>query len=343
MKIGKWRVAGAALLGCLALAPTAKAEAGSTLGEVQKAYSEVDYERTRQLASAAVRSGHLDRVPTGKLYLLWAIAAAALGDSDEARTAFSYAIAANPDLKLDRSLSPKMRAPYLEARGALPEADGPALDVRLRRRKQDIDLALHDALGVAASVVVSTRAKAGGSFTQRRFDAAPTLRVPMPNGSEFDFFLQVLDRYENVLFSLGTAQEPERLVKADSDKPSLPAPSGGKATSPLPYYITSGALAVLGAAAGGAATLMFVRREDAAREWNGAPCEKPGLTRAEQCQEVDDRRQLAERMSIGFAAAGGALLVGSVVSLVLAPSASRPSVSLNAGPGSVLLRWQTAL
>ena len=87
---------------------------------------------------------------------------------------------------------------------------------------------------------------------------------------------------------------------------------------------------------------MYLRREDAAREWNGAGCEQPGLTRVQQCGAVDQRRQNAERFSIGLAAAGGALLVGSAVSLVLAPS-RRTDVALNAGPDSVMLRLRGSL
>ena len=86
-----------------------------------------------------------------------------------------------------------------------------------------------------------------------------------------------------------------------------------------------------------------LRREDAAREWNGGSCEQPGQTREQQCGKVDDRRQHAERYAIGFAAAGGALLVGSGVSLVLAPASRRAEVALNAGPDTLMLRLRTGL
>ena len=339
----KWRLSGAAILGCLLLAPVARAQAASGLADVQKAYADVDYERTRALAAATVRLGNNDRAATSQLYLLWATAAAALDQTDEARTAFTYALATNPGLMLDRSLSPKIRAPYLEAKGALSGTDGkPALDVSLRRRKQELELALTDALHVATTVVISTRANEAAGFTRRRLAAAPTRRVPTPNGSELQFFVRVLDRYDNVLFELGTEDDPERLVSLTSSKQeAAPKPAGGK--SPVAYYVTSGALAALGVTAGSLGTVMYLRREDAAREWNGSACEQPGQSRAQQCQGVDDRRKRAEQLSIGLFAAGGALLVGSVVSLVLAPASSRESVALDASPDRLMLRLRTSL
>jgi hypothetical protein len=344
MKIVQLCGVAAALFAYVSHSQPALAQAGGGLHEVEKAYADVDYEKTRTLAMEAIERGGNDRASTSQLYLLWATAAAALDRADEARTAFSYALAANPELKLDRNLSPKIRAPYLEARGALAGADGrPPLEVTLKRRKQELELGLRDALKVAAGLVLSTRTGESGDFARRRFAASPTRRVPIPTDTELLLAVRVVDRHDNTLFELGSEEEPERLVQVRSSRANPPAAAQADDRSPLPYYITSGALAALGLAAGGAATAMFLRREDAAREWNGSGCEQPGLTRAQQCGAVDQRRQSAERFSIGFAAAGSALLVGSVVSLVLAPASRRTDVGLNAGPESVMLRLRTSL
>ena len=339
-------ILGVAFVACLSLPSLARAQsAGASLSEVQKAYADVDYERTRSLAAAAVQRGGADRASTGELYLLWATAAAALDRADEARTAFSYAIAANPTMKVDRNLSPKIRAPYLEARGAIASTDARApLEVTLRRHRQGMQLELHDVLHVAANVVVATRAP-DGAFTHRRFAATPTREIATPQSSELQFFLQVLDRYGNVLCQLGREDEPERLAQVASNEPRLTPPTRAGAASPLPYYVTSGALAVLGVAAGGVATAMYLQREDAAQEWNSPACERPGLTRAQQCGPVDDRRRRSESLTVGFACGGGALLVGSLVSLLLAPAGSpaRADVVLDAGPSRMMLRMSTSL
>jgi hypothetical protein len=98
----------------------------------------------------------------------------------------------------------------------------------------------------------------------------------------------------------------------------------------------------LGAAA--AATVMYLKREDAADDWNGSGCEQPGQTRAQQCGAVDDRRRRAEYWSIGLAATGSALLLGSIVTLVMAPSApAHRELTLDAGAGDVQLRFRTRL
>jgi hypothetical protein len=59
---------------------------------------------------------------------------------------------------------------------------------------------------------------------------------------------------------------------------------------------------------------------------------------------VDARRRQAESQAIGFYAASGALLVGSVVTLMLTPSSpSKASVALDGAPGSMMLRLRTTL
>ena len=156
--------------------------------------------------------------------------------------------------------------------------------------------------------------------------------------------MRVLDRYGNVLFELGNQDDPERLALVGSG-PRLSA-EGPRANdvNRTPFYVTAGAFAVLGLAAGGASTAMYLRREAAARDWNGSDCEHPGLTRQQQCGDVDTRRQHAESMAIGFAATGGALLLGSIVTLMLAPSSpSKTSVAVDGGPGNMMLRLRTTL
>lgn len=340
----KSRFAAATLAALLLATPASWAQGSARLAEAQKAYAEVDYERTRTLAMEALQQGGNDRAATAELYLLWATAAAALDRAEEARSTFLYVLATNPDLKLERTLSPKIRAPYLEARGSASTSDGKApLEVTLQRRKQELELGLRDTLRVASRIELGTRRSETETFTRRRIDAVPVKRLPTPNGSELQFFLRVLDRYGNVLFELGTEEEPRRLALVSSSKPAPATLNRATDASPTPYYVTAGALAGLGVAAGTVATVMFVRREDAARDWNGPNCERPGSTRQQQCANIDDRRQRAEYLSIGFAATGGGLLIGSLVSLLLAPSSQRASVAVDAGPDNLMLHLRTTL
>lgn len=328
----------------LSLAATAAAaQSAPQLVEARNAYAAVDYENTRTLAKTALEAGGNDLAASAELYLLWATAAAALDRADEARLAFTFALAANPALKLDRNLSPKIRGPYLEARGAVGGNDGkPPLEVTLEPRRHELALLLRDKLSVASSVELSTRHHEPQPFSRVRLPAAPSQRLPLPDVPELQLYAKVLDVHGNVLFELGTAEEPRRLALVSSTRAEpRPSPSmeGGSA---VPYYVTAGSLAALGLAAGGVATAMFLRREDAARDWNSPACEQVGSTRREQCAAIDDRRQSAEYLAIGFAATGGTLLIGSVVTLLLSPTRSSP-VALEAGPSNVMLRLRTRL
>jgi hypothetical protein len=340
----KFWFAGAAFVALSLSTASTLAQGNARLVEAQKAYAEVDYDRTRTIAVAALQQGGNDRAATADLYLLWATAAAALDQAEEARGAFLYVLATNPDLKLERSLSPKIRAPYLEARGSASTNDGkPPLEVTLQRRKQELELGLRDTLHVATSIEIGTRRSEAEPFARRRLDAAPVKRLPTPTGSELQFFLRVLDRHGNVLFELGTEDEPRRLALVSSSRAAATTSTRGADASATPYYVTAGTLGVLGVAAGTAASVMFVRREDAARDWNGPGCEHPGTTRQQQCASIDERRQRAEYLSIGFAAAGGGLLIGSLVSMLLAPSSQHASVAVDAGPDNLMLRLRTTL
>src|SRR5688572_15370395 len=85
------------------------AKAGASegpLGQVERAYAEVDFARTLDLARAALRAGGNTPARTARLYLLLGISAAALDEAEEARTAFTRVLALDPSMKLEQSLSP---------------------------------------------------------------------------------------------------------------------------------------------------------------------------------------------------------------------------------------------
>jgi hypothetical protein len=321
----------------------ARAEPNPHVGQAQKAYAAVDFEATRREAKAALEGGGNDLATTRELYVLLGTSAAALDQPDEARVAFSHALAANPALKLDRDLSPKMRAPYQEARGSAVSTDGkPPLEASLARTREELELTLRDQLQVAGSVELWLRTSETGAFARRRFEPARARRLPAPRVAELQYYLRVLDRYSNVLYEVGTAEAPRHLALAAP--PPRATSRGTTDVNRTPYLITAGSLGALGLAAGGVATAMVLRREDAAREWNGPGCEQPGATRRQQCDEVDDRRRESERLAIGFAVGGGALLVGSVLTLLLTPSATTETrVAVDADGRGVMLRLRTAL
>ncbi|MDF3068998.1 MAG: Tetratricopeptide repeat protein [Polyangiaceae bacterium] len=340
----RFRACAATTVALFALACPAWAESNAHFSEAQRAYAAVDYEATLREANAGLEEGGNDQSATGELYVLLGTAAAALGRTDEARLAFSHALAVNPALKLDRNLSPKMRAPYQEARGNAITAEGkPPLHLALARRKQELELSLRDQLQVASSSELWTRDPESGAFSRRSFGPARVQRVPLPSGTELQYYLRVLDRHSNVLFESGTSEEPLRLALEHSGPSRSSTPSTDDVNR-TPYLVTASSLAILGLAAGGVATAMFARREDAARDWNGPGCEQPGSTRRAQCGEVDARRRNAEHLGVGFAAGGGALLVGGLLTWLLTPATTtRTNVDVDTSPQGVMVRLRTAL
>jgi hypothetical protein len=281
--------------------------------EAERAYQGVDFPATHALAEQALEAGGEPRQQTARLYVLLGISAAALGNGDEAKQDFVIALAIDPSLKLDKSLSPKLRAPYLEARGywaaasaslsilAKPNADRTLLIVRLV-----------DPASLVARVELALAPKGVLPRRTSQLEAAQVTQFRVPNGLAergYEFTVRALDRHDNVLAEQGSDADPE-LVSAPSTAPSAQNAPRGRS------YLLPAALGLSGLGSATAGVIFHIKREQAAREWNGPNCENPGQTRIGQCQTVDARRQTNERLAIGFYAASAALLTGGIVALV---------------------------
>ena len=315
------------LLGCLGTLVSAPALAQSPeFIEAERAYQNIDFPSTHALAQHALEAGEVGREQTARLYVLLGISAAAQGDSVEAKQDFVVALGVDPALKLDKGLSPKIRGPYLEAQGywaaaserltvsAKPGSDAAHLIVRL------VD---------PGSLIAKVELHIGpqGVLPRASFDLAASrvTRFTLPErvrGHDYEYALRALDRYGNVLSEQGSDADPQigRQPRASelSDN-SAATPARGRS------YLLPVTLGVVGLGAVAAGVVFHVRRENAAHDWNGPACENPGQTRIEQCPAIDTRRQNSERLAIGFYAAGGALLTGSLIALVAGhPVANAP-------------------
>ena len=138
---------GALVLALCGPLTAAGAEGSAPLADAEAAYAEVDYEATQRLASAALTRGHNSSATTLRLLVLLGIAAAALDQPELARSSFRKALANDPNLKLDQQLSPKLRGPYLEAKGELARLPGSeALAVELEADGRSLQLQFKDPL-----------------------------------------------------------------------------------------------------------------------------------------------------------------------------------------------------
>jgi len=324
-----------ALLGCLGvlLATPAFAQ-NSGLAEAEKAYQSVDFPATHTLAKQALEAGGADREQTARLYVLLGISAAAQGDAEEAKTDFVVALAVKPSLKLDKGLSPKVRDPYLEAQGYwAASSDRLAVNAKPGSDQNHLVVQLTDPATLVSKVEL--RIAAAGTTPRPSFElaAAPASRFALPvqlQGHGYEYTLRALDRYGNVLAERGSDADPELVRPA-------PAHTGSADSANAPQkrsYLLPITLGVAGLGAVTAGVIFQVKRENAAQDWNGSGCEQPGQTRIQQCQAVDDRRQKYEHLAIGFYAAGGALLTGSVIALIAgrpAPSSTQRAGLLGCG------------
>jgi len=314
----------------LALTSVARAEEPPTLARAEAAYVAVDFESTVSLAHDALVAGGNEPSSTLRLYTLLGIAAAALGDEATARDAFRHVVALDPQGHLDKTLSPKIRSPYLDVRGEVTaHGEIRPLQAYLTRQAQSLLVDLDDPVGIAHAVEVSYRAAHAPELLTAQLTPGEASVGPVPAGAkQVEYALVVRDAHRNELYRRGKPERPEVLSLTPRDY-GIEGPPSAVAPSPTGYYVASALLAAAGVGAAGVGAYFTVQREQAAHEWNSSSCEQPGASRADQCASVDERRAQAEHLAVGFYVGGGALLAGSLVTFLLAPS-STPGTSQRA-------------
>lgn len=294
----------------------AYAQDADPLALAERAYGAVDFETQRAEAERALEAGGADPARLARIYRLLGIAHAALGAPEPAKLAFMRLLALDPDVELEHVLSPRLRTPYMEARGYWDVAST-RLGVDAARGAPDgaITLTVHDPLGMVARVQLRSAAAEPQILWEE--GAAPQLSVPVSALAEFaEIALEVrlLDGYSNLLAVRAVPALPARsAAKAPSTPPPVVPSEPERQSLALPLALAGGSLIAFGVGA-----TAHVVRERRAAEWNGSGCERPGLgTRAEQCTDVDEARRSAESVAIAAYATGGALLAGSVVAYLL--------------------------
>jgi hypothetical protein len=314
------------LAACLALAWVSPAFAESrAAAAAERAYQDIDFPSTHELAQHALESGGATRQETARLYVLLGISAAAQGNAEEAKQSFVAALAIDPALKLEKSLSPKIRDPYLEAQGYWSaSSERLSLDAKPSSDKNHLMVRLADPATLVAKLELRVGAVGDSPQAALSLDRAPVTRFALPQAlqdRDYEFALRALDRYGNVLAEDGAEADPI-VVRAAGESRPVDYPSGfvprGRS------YLLPVVLGLAGLGATAAGVVFHVKREQAASEWNGPGCETPGQTRLEQCSSIDSRLKNDERFAIGFYAGGGALLTGSVIALIAGRSSPEP-------------------
>jgi hypothetical protein len=304
----------------------APAFAQSRAAAAERAYQDVDFPNTHQLAQQALEAGGASRQETARLYVLLGISAAALGNAEEAKQRFVAALAIDPSLKLEKSLSPKIRDPYLEAQGFW-SASSQRLLLVARPAGDEAHLVVRLTDPAALVARIELRAGIVGDDVPRTptvLERAPVSRFPLPEPirhGDYEYSVRASDSSGNVLAEYGTDSDPI-IVRAATHSPSPDYPT--HFTPHGQSYLLPVALGLAGLGATAAGVVFHFQRERAAATWNGPSCEAPGQTRLAQCSNVDTRIEHNERLAIGFYAGGAALLTGSVVALVAGHAATEP-------------------
>jgi hypothetical protein len=318
------------LLVCLPMlgARAARAEPSRELSAVEEAYRAVDFEAVLRLAEAAIRAGGNEPSSMARLEFLRGVASAALARPQQAQTAFIHLLGIDPNQKLERELSPRLRAPYLEARGFW-SSNRERLSATARLEAGSLRVALGDPAKMVHRVRVSLRRAGTHEFHDSLHAAAADLRVALPSSgaSDVEAAITLVDEFGNSLHEQGTKLAPLRLERTARAPGPAGVRVGAEDTPSGPSYLLPSALSVLGLASAVTGVTFHVQRERAAREWNGRSCERPGSTREQQCGDVERRITRDEWLSVGFYAGAGALLTLGVVGFIANRGAQRELVS----------------
>lgn len=102
------------------------------LDAARKAYADLNYEVCQEEARASL-GGPADRTERVDAYRLLGLCQAALGDTEEARDAFTKMLLLDPAAELPKGLSPRFTSSYLEAKGELLDREPLALVIEEER------------------------------------------------------------------------------------------------------------------------------------------------------------------------------------------------------------------
>jgi hypothetical protein len=175
---------------------------GDPLAEAEAAYGAVDFDGALLNAQEALEAGGLTPPQLVRVYELIGISATALEQPDRAREAYVRMLALDPEARLDRTLSPSLRGPFMEAR----------VTADLARQRGALRIDLADPLEMGRTLVVRARVEGAEDFAESRVAAAETTYVEVAGSAEtprVEFSILVLDEHGNRIINLGNDDVPE--------------------------------------------------------------------------------------------------------------------------------------
>lgn len=251
------------LVGGAASTAASQARPGA-LARAEQAYLDVDFDGTLSAAQQALREGGHTPAQLMRIYQLLGVSSAAVGQSERARDFFVRMLAIDAGADLDDTVPPRLRAPFLEARGIVtsrPERLG--AEVGLARVQSALHVALTDPFQLGQTLRVHARLEGTLEFSTREEAAQPVVFARLDGAAAADrveYWVELVDPFGNQILTLGSEFEPRvvgRLARA-SDGGSG---GGGSDLAAEPWlWIVIGAVVV-----GGGITAGVILGEQASR------------------------------------------------------------------------------
>ena len=197
---------------CMLCATSASAQDGKQLlKDAEDAYLNVDFEESRKLSLSALEYGGNSVKQLVRIYELIGIAAAAEGDEEASRDAYIKMLALSPDAEVDESIAPQLRSPFMEAKGYWSsKSEGLSVRTRYVGNQNKLRATLTDPLGMGSELVLHFRPEGDGSeYTEARVASDEDKLMFEVGEGPVEYYLELVDEYDNSLYSVGTEFEPE--------------------------------------------------------------------------------------------------------------------------------------
>jgi hypothetical protein len=294
-----------AVLLVAALAGPAGADGNANLDQAQQAIDNIDYEAARSFVGKALDGGGLALADHLRALRIAGEVEAALGNDAGAREHFATWIYLDPKAKLADGLSPKITAPFDEARAATGAL---VIDVSLERSGDGVKVTLvtSDPLALVHGFEAS-----GGGAQASGTGLEATLDTTDPSG--FEVTVVVIDERNNQIAVRTVVAEP-----AASAEPPAATGGGGGGKSGWPAAIrwpTWTALAVVAAGTGGYFSYRVGQAEDDLEELNA----NPGAHTADEARAIQDRGERDALVANVLYGVAGAAAIAAVLTFVLEP------------------------
>ncbi len=243
---------------CAVVGMATAAHAQNTIAQAEEAYLNVDFERTLELCQEALTEGTHGPDRVTRIYELMGVAYAANGDEDESRNAYIKMLALDPESQVDTNLSPRLRSPFMEARGHwATRSDRLELDARLVRARAGLRVLATNPLSMGTEVRVLTRvAGEMGDMNETRYPVEESRLIEvegLPEADRIEYVVQLLDEHGNRIRELGTEDEPRVVGRDPAATGGVVGGDGGDGGGGIPVWvwgIVGGVAAVAGVGLG---------------------------------------------------------------------------------------------